>query len=451
MNTTANTQSRRRSLSGYETMLHNREQRKTLETTTLDEQNRKATEQMELDSQKNINILCGNIQNEYDAMVKCGKDMRRKQDELAEKRKEEKLFLATEDENYNFKDVDESVLRKMKMRKIAYYALPALDTFFAWFALYPIITSKSEDLSSIGCNPIVVGVVASIVVGLTLSLLSRMAAAFYEKKGKRILGFLPVVAAMICLPLMYIIGEVAFNGGESWTYSGGFAFVSFVIQLLIVTGYDKQNEAFTYFRNKNQNDSLKSVKDADEKAIRDEIKSVQEKIIAIENAFDSGYNRFKNEFRELAAARDEFIRAFGNDAKYYLNQMTIYIGNLVCFRNVVIPFHYDANGRVSTIPFVDFPHADGGQAIFVNSDFVYLDYMLKQSQGISLSETIQMIEANRHPGLEPSKLEDAGPAEFSSSDDLNSPKDSNKQDPFVTEDGDESYGDDDKDSIRWDE
>ena len=74
--------------------------------------------------------------------------MRQSQDELIEKLKEEELFHATSDEVYSYKEVDESISPKMNFLRIAYYLLPALDCFFAYFALYPIVTSKIADPDS---------------------------------------------------------------------------------------------------------------------------------------------------------------------------------------------------------------------------------------------------------------------------------------------------------------
>lgn len=73
MNTLTNTQSRRKSISGYEAQISAREKRESQKTATLDKHKRKVAEQEEIDSQRNINILCGIIQNNYNAMVKCGK------------------------------------------------------------------------------------------------------------------------------------------------------------------------------------------------------------------------------------------------------------------------------------------------------------------------------------------------------------------------------------------
>ena len=213
---------------------------------------------------------------------------------------------------------------------------------------------------------------------------------------------LAIAGAVLSLPMMYIIGEVAFNGGTDWTYSGGFAFMSLIIQLLIVTGYKKQLEALTYFHTKKENEKVKAIKENDENAIRSEIQTLRSKEEGIISSFNSEYNSFTESFRNLVMARDEFMRKFGHDAKYYLNQMVIYIGDLICFRREAIPLYYEANGNVATIPLVDFPHVTGGRELFINNDFVYLDYMMQQTgTGVSLSETLQAIEEQRRNTLSP--------------------------------------------------
>lgn len=161
-------------------------------------------------------------------------------------------------------------------------------------------------------------------------------------------------------------------------------------------------EALTYFHTKKENEKIKDIKESDENAIRSEIQALKSKQEGIISTFNSEYNSFTESFRNLVMARDEFMRKFGHDAKYYLNQMVIYIGDLICFRREAIPLHYEANGAVATIPLVDFPHVAGGRELFINNDFVYLDYMMQQTgTGISLSETLQAIEEQRKNALPP--------------------------------------------------
>lgn len=419
MNTMVNTPTRRpSSLFGYEKIVKDRNTRVSEENAarekaeqeallSAEEQKRLALEEEMTTAQKFINNLCESIQRSYTTMVDAGKKMRRNQDELAEKQKEEQLFHETSDELYKYVEVDESLSRKMSLRRFAYYALPVLDCFFAYFALYPIVTSKLADLdSAVAGFAVVIGAILSVFVGYGISMISRLGVSSLEDNdasdSMKGLKKLAIAGAVLSLPMMYIIGEIAFNGGTDWTYSGGFAFMSLIIQLLIVTGYKKQLEALTYFHTKKENEKIKAIKESDENAIRSEIQALKSKQEGIISTFNSEYNSFTESFRNLVMARDEFMRKFGHDAKYYLNQMVIYIGDLICFRREAIPLHYEVNGAVATIPLVDFPHVAGGCELFINNDFVYLDYMMQQTgTGISLSETLQAIEEQRKNTLPP--------------------------------------------------
>ena len=419
MNTMENASTRRpSSLFGYEKIVKDRNTRVSEENAarekaeqeallSAEEQKRLALEEEMTTAQKFINNLCESIQSSYITMVDAGKKMRRNQDELAEKQKEEQLFHETSDELYKYVEVDESLSRKMSLRRFAYYALPILDCFFAYFALYPIVTSKLADLdSAVAGFAVVIGAILSVFVGYGISMISRLGVSSLEDDGTsdsmKGLKKLAIAGAVLSLPMMYIIGEVAFNGGTDWTYSGGFAFMSLIIQLLIVTGYKKQLEALTYFHTKKENEKIKAIKESDENAIRSDIQALKSKQEGIISTFNSEYNSFTESFRNLVMARDEFMRKFGHDAKYYLNQMVIYIGNLICFCREAIPLYYEANGTVATIPLVDFPHVAGGREVFINNDFIYLDYMLQHTgTGISLSETLQAIEEQRKNMLPP--------------------------------------------------
>lgn len=432
MNTMVNTPTRRpSSLFGYEKIVKDRNTRVSEENAarekaeqeallSAEEQKRLALEEEMTAAQKFINNLCESIQRSYTTMVDAGKKMRRNQDELAEKQKEEQLFHETSDELYKYVEVDESLSRKMSLRRFAYYALPVLDCFFAYFALYPIVTSKLADLdSAVAGFAVVIGAILSVFVGYGISMISRLGVSSLEDNdasdSMKGLKKLAIAGAVLSLPMMYIIGEIAFNGGTDWTYSGGFAFMSLIIQLLIVTGYKKQLEALTYFHTKKENEKIKTIKESDENAIRSEIQALKSKQEGIISTFNSEYNSFTESFRNLVMARDEFMRNFGHDAKYYLNQMVIYIGDLICFRSEAIPLHYEANGVVATIPLVDFPHVAGGRELFINNDFVYLDYMMQQTgTGISLSETLQAIEEqhkNTLPPLGSNTIESIEPVE----------------------------------------
>lgn len=408
---TTNTQSRRKSMSGYQTVLKNRENRESLRQKSEEEETRKSLELQSESAQKVINEQCKEIQNHYTEMVNAGKDMRNLQDQLEEKMKEEELFQETADEIYALTDIDESNVHKMKLRQYAYHGLPILDCFFAFFALYPIITSKFADASDLGKAMVVpIGLVLSVAVGYGLSLLSRLGVSSLDdgdkSSGMTFLKKLAIGSSMLALPLMYIIGEVCFSGGGSWTYSGTFAFISLVIQLLIVSGYRNQIEALKYFDIVKHNNDTKKARDNDENAIKSEITVIKEKMQSLITSFNATYNKFTEKFTELAAARREYIKLFATEPEVYINQLVIFLGNLVCFRRMEIPFYREANGAISAIPIIEFPHVIGGHKIEQNIELLYIDYMLKASNSsISLSETIRTVNEGYQKQLSTSSEE----------------------------------------------
>lgn len=467
MNTTP-TQSRRRGIFGYQSILddinaskeqeeaaRNNAEQKALSVT---EKEKRLTLKAEMDAaQKIINTLCESIQQSYTAMISCGKNMQRTQNELEDKEREESLFHQTKSEIYPLKDIDTSLSSKMKTRRIAYYALPVLDCFFAYFALYPIVTSKLADLDSVMSNfAVLIGAVLSLFVGYGVSIISRLGVSSLENENTsdsmRTIKKIGIAGSVFALPIIYIVGEVAFNGGSQWTYSGVFACLSLLIQLLIVAGYKQQIEALEYFRAKKENEDTKKIKEDDENAIRSEMQSLKEKGKQIIATFDTEYASFTEAFRNLAIARDEFIRKFGHDAKYYLNQMVIYIGDLVCFRYERIPLQYDNNGHVASIPLIDFPHVAGGRELFINNDFVYLDYMMQQTgTEISLSETMRAIETERKNRLitpSPDSFRasvDSATSETANNDTLNESESRNNNSP--NDEPDDDF--DDSTGVIW--
>lgn len=466
MNTTA-TQSRRRGIFAYQSILDDINARNEQEEAAREDAKKKALLDAEEEkrlvfeaeitaSQKIINTLCESIQQNYAAMINSGKKMHINQNEIAEKEKEEDLFHQTKSEIYRTKDINSSLNSKMRTRKIAYYTLPILDCFFAYFALYPIVTSKLADLdSAISGFAVLIGAVLSIFVGYGVSIISRFAVSSLEdgntSDSMRALKKMALACSVFALPIMYIIGEVAFNGGSQWTYSGGFAFMSLLIQLLIVSGYKQQIEALEYFRAQKENEEVERVRENDENAIRSELQGLKDKSKQIIATFNTEYTSFTESFRNLAIARDEFIRRFGQEAKYYLNQMVIYIGDLVCFRWEAIPLYYDNNGHVATLALVDFPHVDGGREMFNNTEFVYLGYMMQHTgTEISLTETMRAIEAERINRLStpaPNSLGAPTEPEPEDTTDMNTVKEVDSQNNTSVDDMDDDS--DDTTGVIW--
>lgn len=246
----------------------------------------------------------------------------------------------------------------------------------------------------------IIGVVFSITVGLGVSLISRLGVSSIEENDNwdimKWIKILAIIGAVFALPSMYIISEIVFNGGEQWIYSGTFAFVSFTIQLLIVSGYKRQIEAMSYFHERKENESICGIKETDENALRKEIDMLQNSTQNIISSFNKEYVCFTEEFIKLAEACDEHIQKFGKEAKLYLNQMIIYFGDLVCFNHDVIPLLNHERGTVSIIPFTDFPRVYRPRAIIALNDYKKLDYIMQMANiGISLSEIIYEIVSNR--------------------------------------------------------
>lgn len=417
--------SRRQSPGRYKSIIRGREEAKAQQLAkdqaAKEEQERLDSARKEEDMQKNINTLCDDVQNTYTGMVNAGKELARYQDELNEKRVEEDNFYETLNEVYDYKGVDDSKVQTMKTRRLAYYLLPVLDSCFAFLALYPIMTSKLSDLEFVGPGFLVgLGALVSLAVGFGLSVLARLGMASLDETKdkddpKRWLKYLAVGLSVLALPLMYVVGEIAFNGGEDWTYSGSFALVSLLIQLLIITGYKRQQEARQFLKDKEYNDQADAVRTADENALKNESKAIQEKIDGSIAKFDGLYTVFTNKFRALAAARDEFLAKIRREPSLMLNQMVIYFGNLVCFRREVIPFHLNANGAIELLPVADFPHVSGCREMFNNHDFTILNNMLQRTNSrVSLAETLRQLEGNNNgalPGPAPGGLPTATPAD----------------------------------------
>ncbi len=417
MNTIVTPLSRRKSIAEYDAILNKRKEQLAQKAAIEEERRNKENNEKETESQKNINAICNEVQRFYMMMVKDGQELEHCQvkleKELPQKMKEAELFYATADEVYPYKNMDESLLRKMKLRRVAYYLLPVLDCFFAYFALYPIVTSKIATLSpALSGIAEIVGVFFSIVVGLGVSLISRLGVSSLEDNDNwslmKWIKIVAIIGAVCSLPSMYIISEIAFNGGEQWTYSGCFAFISFTIQLLIVSGYKRQIEAMSYFYERKQNESICGIKENDENTLRKEINTIQNSTQNIISSFNQEYVSFTENFIKLAEASDEHIQKFGKAAKLYLNQMIIYFGDLVCFNYDVIPLLYHERGKVSKIPFADFPCVYGKKAILALNEYKKIDYIMQIAQtGISLSDTIREIESHRDEASTPnSKIVD---------------------------------------------
>lgn len=402
---TVNYASRRLTRRGYENVIEMRNQREARQQEAEEKLRRETMKNKAEESKMYIKELCEEVEKSYTSMVNDGRAMRNNQDKLNDLLEEERLFQATVEERYPKEEVVEMSQHAMKLHKMAYYVLPAMDCFFAFFAIYPIITSKFAHLSSqLAGVAEVVGVILAVIVGLGLSLLSRFAVSSLsrdEEPLKKVFICLAIILSMTALPLMYVVGEVTFSGGKSWAYSGVFACISFVIQLLIVTGFKKQELAISSLKGSHGKVYGYASREEDENAISEEIREVNAKMDEIMEKFENDYDNFTSSFRSLAMARDEHIREYGEEIKMYINQLVIYFGDLICFHSEMIPLHRNEDGSITPFTFLTFHKVSGGQDLFSSDEFIYLDYMLRRGRsGISLTETIRQIEEqNRHESI----------------------------------------------------
>lgn len=397
MSTMTNISSRRLDTIGYNVLLSRKEALEAKQIAEKEAEQQTTRANAKVTSQANMNALCKDLHKGFTDMVNKGKEIKQHEIELKQKTEEEKLFYATADINYQHKEVDESISGKMSLLRAAYYILPGLDCIFAFFAILPIVTNAFGDLShefQVGA-----GIVAALALGLGLSLVSRFGVASLDggnnSDNRAGLKKFAVRASMFVLPSMYLISELAFNGGERWAYSAGFAFVSIVIQSLMVSGYEKQQEARAYFADRKRSEAIRLVKEKDENAIHQEIFSIREKIESIISSFQLDYNTFVDKFRALAISRREHIREFEADPEIYLSQTIIFFGDLIVFRREEIPLDR-TDGLVSVLAPYEFPGVSGIQALYENDDFDNLDHIMKTIPGsISLSATIKAIEDQR--------------------------------------------------------
>ena len=402
MNTTVNAQSRRTSLAGYNKIITERnariaeenaahelaEQKARIES---EENKRLAFEKEMTEAQEFINNLCDSIQRSYMAMVNMGKEMCRIQNELTEKQKEEELFIETSEQRYDKQEeLDDTSEWKMSILKNAYYMLPIIDSIFAFFALRPILTYNLFDLKIFGeQTALAVGRILSPILGYFCSVVSRFAVSSLNEndKGLKKAGkALSVLGAVFILPMIYIVGEITFNEGTNWAYSAPFAFFSFIIQLIIVTGFESQGNALKYFKIHKKHREVEAIKQADEQAIQHEIERTKAAMNNLSEKFNQELNNIYGKFQKLAAAMKIFRDKFEKEPYIYLSLATKYFGNFYVFQGFTIPFSIEPIPSVQTTNTLRSPF----------DDFHFLNIMLTYlGIEINLNTTIHTLESNK--------------------------------------------------------
>lgn len=413
MNSKVNTQSQTMSAAEYRYQLEEYKQQEEQKRKTLLEQKRR-------ESHNTIDFLCDDNQHSYSSMIDLCQDMEMAQIEKRNMTQELNDFLAAKKLNYKYEDIDESLYRQMKLRRLAYYLLPALDVFFAYLALEPLVSNVLIELTSLSDGMAkAIGAILSVLVGLGVSLLSRIGMASMDVEDPNNHNGLIVVGSVLILPIIYIGGEIAFRGGNNWIYSGIGALASLIIQLLIVKGYKHQIEALNYFDKIKKNKMTKAKEDAKKKEHCDKIADAENKIQTTIARFREEYNHFIEYFRNLAKAYEEHKKEFNEDVELNLGQIIIFMGNLTCYRCVKVPFKYDRDGSISLMPQYEFPSVSCCKGISKSKDFEYLKYMRDRDYlDPAFADAITTIENKSNYMIGESSQSQDGPIQDGISEDI---------------------------------
>ncbi len=322
-------------------------------------------EKQRLNKVAQINNLGKRAGSAYDEMAFIGKEYYSKQSTLREKKQEQnqlykaKEILMQDSESINAESHENRLLRA------AYLMLPIIDTIFAWNALRVIMTAK---FASYGDNvALVAGTLFAVVAGYLISLLSRYAMASIERKW-----WTPVliICCIIILPILYIVSEIAFNGGTEWFYSGCFAFISLIIQTIIVLGYRKM------MRSKNLQtcgtaDIKRKIKKT-EKVLKKDIKRLQDEADKLKVDFKKATDTFRTAFRDTVAAYESYTTEYEHRPICPIGISATWLGNHLVFQREALPI---CNNNIES---------------YLTKDLGYIIHMYNNNPDASLNEFLNM-------------------------------------------------------------
>ena len=401
-----------------------------------EEQLRTSRENQIATDQGAINQLCQHVDDQYTGMVDTAKSFIRNERKESEIHEELELFVDTVAEIYEYNEVDASVASKMKIRKFAYHLLPWLDAVFAFFALLPIMTSELFGVVPQGNAVIVVtGALLSVFMGILLAHIARMAAAGMSDKNSLGQRFL-VGATVMILPMMYILGGLVFADGYGWMYNVIFALVSFLIQCVIVMQFDSHTAALEYFKSIKEAERVKTQKESNEQAIRNELASCGAEKERLLNKFNQQYNEFCSSFRDLTIRWLEFTQKYDKQAYIPLNQIVIMFGNLQVFQAERLPIRRTSAGIIETLSVSSLPDSYdcfAGLQVANANNIGLIDMMIRNANiGLPLLTPQQRksITALQEPQLTgggestpaPKNAEDDSAADITDNDDIDMPQ-----------------------------
>lgn len=279
----------------------------------------------------------------------------------------------------------------MRDRRMLFLILPILDATLAVGAVYPIVTSLLSDLGL----SVIAGVIASFAVGLGLCMIGRWIMAISDANNP------PVIAYCVpfILPFAYIASEVVFKGGETWSYTAVFATISCIIQWIMISGYKKHTEALDYLDRYKKMKNKEIRIESEETIIKKELNSRLNKPQELIDKFRELFNNFNSSFLDLIIARNNYRNDYNHEPNIPLNQLTIYLGDILNIRNENngIPLYRNEAGEIEFIGEVHgFPNCRFAADINLR-DFELINYMLNESgiQDVNITETINAIEQAR--------------------------------------------------------
>lgn len=333
-------------------------------------------EQQRQDKADSINNLSKKVGTAFDEMATLSKAMGENQATQKNIREEQaKLYKAKN--MLHQSDPNSGNSKKDRLRRLAYYLLPIADVCFAFLCIYPIATSKLAHLGEAIAE--MAGISFSIIVGLAISLFGRISLSSLEE-GEDWRKAPTVIGVIIILPLMYIVSEIIFNGGQSWAYSICFAFISFMIQCIMIKGFNTQIKAWDIKKSRN-NEIRRSIKKT-ERALNRQTNRLKKEAEALKKDFKKATDNFTAAFRDIVTASDSYLAEYKNSIFIPVGNDARYLGNAICFQREALPIcHTDEIVFSKNLKYISYMYNEIGAEISLEE---YLDS--RESEPVPLSQ-----------------------------------------------------------------
>lgn len=315
-----------------------------------------------------INNLGRKVGTAFDEMAAVSKAM-------GENQANQRKLGEEQDKLYKTKDIildaysEEAGLKENGILRLGYHLLPIMDMAFAWFAVRPIMVAKCADYGMAFAE--IAGLFIALIVGYVISMISRIAMASVEDNRWKPIA---IICSIILLPLLYIVSEVGFNGGQSWIYSGSFAFISLTIQMLIVLGFRRQTRALNQHKNRTA-EAWKSIR-KDEKALKKQLRRLTKEAKALRKDFKKATDNFTAAFRDIVTASESYLAEYENSIFIPVGNDARYLGNAICFQREALPIcHTDEIVFSKNLQYISYMYNEIGAKISLDE---YLDTERRQ-------------------------------------------------------------------------